>query len=97
MPDFPYAWTWRTRTWEFPGATVKVPWFGDGVDRAGQSCRVVVRGSMNSALVEFADGWRVVTSRGGLRRARPGRLTDTNITQLDHRSTTSRRGTHAIN
>lgn len=69
MTDFPYVWSWRWRTWDLPGATVRVPWFGDGVDRAGQACRVVVRGSMNTALVEFADGWQVVTSRGGLRKA----------------------------
>ncbi len=70
MRDFPYVWTWRWRTWEFPGApAVKVPWFGDGIDRKGQRCRVVVRGGMGSALVEFGDGWRVNTSRGGLRRA----------------------------
>jgi hypothetical protein len=30
---------------------------------------VLVRGSMNSALVEFDDGYLVVTSRNGLRRA----------------------------
>lgn len=71
MPDYPYVWTWRTRTWQFPGVDVRVPWFGDGVDRAGMRCRVVARGSMNSALVEFADGWQVVTSRGGIRRVVP--------------------------
>ena len=38
-------------------------------DRKGESCRVVCRGAMNSALIEFADGYRVVTSRNGLRRA----------------------------
>lgn len=69
MSDFPFVWSWRWRTLDYPGVHVKVPWFGDGVDRVGQACRVVVRGGMNSALVEFADGWRVVTSRGGLRRA----------------------------
>ncbi|GAA0550123.1 hypothetical protein GCM10010172_35270 [Paractinoplanes ferrugineus] len=71
MTAYPYVWTWRNRTWQFPGITFKAPWFGDGVDRAGRRCRVVARGSMNSALVEFDDGWRVVTSRGGLRRAQP--------------------------
>lgn len=69
--DFPYVWVWRTRTWQFPGVPPrKVPWFGDQVDRAGQPCRVITRGGMNSALIEFADGHRVVTSRGGLRKAR---------------------------
>jgi len=70
VAEFPYVWLWRWRTWQLPGATFKGPWFGDGVDRAGQRCRVLARGGMNSALVEFADGYRVVTSRGGLRRAR---------------------------
>ncbi len=35
--------------------------------RKGQRCRVLVRGGMNSALVEFEDGYRVVTSRNALR------------------------------
>jgi hypothetical protein len=39
-------------------------------DRKGQSCRVVARGAMNSILVEFADGRRVVTSRYAVRRQR---------------------------
>lgn len=39
-------------------------------ERKGQRCRVVVRGrSMNSALVEFEDGYRVVTSRFAVRKA----------------------------
>jgi hypothetical protein len=67
---FPYVWTWRWRSWKFPGLHARVPWFGDGVDRAGQRCRVLVRGSRNSALIEFEDGYRVVTSRGGLRALR---------------------------
>ena len=67
-PEFPYVWNWRFRTWEFPGVRWRTAWFGDGVDRSGQACRVVVRGSRNSALLEFADGYRVITSRGGLRR-----------------------------
>lgn len=49
----PYIWSWRVKP---PG------------DRKGQRCRVVARGRMNSALVEFEDGYRVVTSRNGLRR-----------------------------
>jgi hypothetical protein len=64
---FPYVWVWRRRTVGPPARTV--PWFGDGVDRSGRACRVVVRSTrMNSALIEFEDGYRVVTSRGGLRR-----------------------------
>ena len=41
-------------------------------DRKGQRCRVLVRGGMNSALVEFeSDGLKVVTSRWAVRRIRP--------------------------
>ena len=37
-------------------------------ERKGQPCRVLVRGRMNSILVEFADGFKVVTSRHAVRR-----------------------------
>lgn len=39
------------------------------MNRKGQLCRVLVRGKMNSALIEFEDGFKVVTSRNGLRKA----------------------------
>lgn len=55
LAGFPYVWAWDSRP---------LP------SRKGERCRVLVRGSMNSALVEFiTDGYRVVTSRNGLRRA----------------------------
>lgn len=38
------------------------------IDRKGEPCRVVARGKLNSILVEFADGFRVVTSRFAVRR-----------------------------
>lgn len=38
-------------------------------ERKGERCRILTRGSMNSVLVEFADGFRVVTSRYAVRRA----------------------------
>jgi len=38
--------------------------------RKGQLCRVIVRGRMNSAWVEFEDGFQAVTSRNALRKAR---------------------------
>lgn len=47
-----HRWRWRA----------KLP------DRHGQGCRVLARGKMNSILVEFADGHRVVTSRHAIRR-----------------------------
>lgn len=40
--DFPYVWAWRARPADR--------------DRKGMRCRVLVRGRMNSALVEFEDG-----------------------------------------
>jgi hypothetical protein len=48
-----HRWYWRSRLPE----------------RHGQPCRVLARGALNSILVEFADGWRVVTSRFAVRRA----------------------------
>lgn len=36
--------------------------------RKGQRCRVLVRGRMNSILVEFEDGYKVVTSRYAVRK-----------------------------
>lgn len=66
---YPHVWTWRWRTWQFPGLTARVPWFGDGVDRKGWPCRVIARSTAgNSALIEFPDGTRFVTSRGGIRK-----------------------------
>ena len=38
-------------------------------DRKGQRCRVVARGAKSSILVEFEDGYRVVTGRYSVRRA----------------------------
>ena len=41
-------------------------------ERKGQRCRILVRAKrMNSVLVEFEDGFRVVTSRYAVRRTRP--------------------------
>lgn len=52
MSEFPYYWRVRTRLPE----------------RFGQSCAVLVRGRMNSCLVEFPDGTRVITSRNYMRK-----------------------------
>jgi hypothetical protein len=49
-----YRWHWRKRLPE----------------RHGQLFRVLVRGTLNSCLVEFIiDGWQCVTSRDALRSA----------------------------
>ncbi|MBI4507954.1 MAG: hypothetical protein HY691_20705 [Chloroflexi bacterium] len=47
-----HVWRWRTRL----------------AERHGQACCVVARGRLNSALVAFADGELVVTSRWAVRR-----------------------------
>lgn len=52
MKDWTHRWFWRKRLPE----------------RKGQLCRVLVRGRMNSILVEFEDGYRVVTSRFAVRK-----------------------------
>lgn len=36
--------------------------------RKGQRCRVIVRGKMNSCLIEFEDSYQAVTSRNALRK-----------------------------
>lgn len=52
---YDHVWWWRAKLGE----------------RKGQRCRVLVRGRMNSVLVEFeSDGHRVVTSRHAVRRAK---------------------------
>ena len=37
-------------------------------ERKGQMCRVLARGKKNSILVEFKDGYRVITSRFAVRK-----------------------------
>jgi len=39
-------------------------------ERFGQLCRIVKTGRMNSALIEFEDGYRVLSSRYAVRRDR---------------------------
>lgn len=51
--SYPYEWFWKK----------KLP------ERKGQRCRVVARGNMNSILVEFMDGFKVLTSRFAVRKA----------------------------
>lgn len=50
---YPYIWRVRTR---LPA-------------RFGQRCAVLLRARMNSCLVAFPDGYRVVTSRNYVRKA----------------------------
>lgn len=51
---FDWIWFWKT----------KLP------ERKGHACRVLIRGGANSILVEFKDGFKVITSRWAVRRAR---------------------------
>lgn len=41
-----------------------------GGTRKGMRCRVLIHGGRNSALLEFEDGYRAVSSRSALRRIR---------------------------
>lgn len=52
MKPYDHIWFWKSR----------LP------DRKGQKCRVLIKGKMNSILVEFEDGYRVVTSRFAVRK-----------------------------
>ena len=56
-PKVMYVYTWGPRG-KMPGA----------MDRKGQRCRMLSRGAMNSAMVEFQDGHLAVISRNALRR-----------------------------
>jgi hypothetical protein len=47
-----YIWFWKSRLPE----------------RKGLPCKVIAHGKMNSILVEFEDGYRVVTSRYAVRK-----------------------------
>jgi hypothetical protein len=40
----------------------------DRQGRKGQRCEMLARGTLNSCLVQFADGYRMVTSRNALKR-----------------------------
>ena len=43
-------------------------WRANLPERKGQRCRVLARGTMNSALIEFEDGVKHVVSRFAIRR-----------------------------
>lgn len=40
------------------------------VELHGKKCRILARGSMNSVLIEFENGLRVVTSRNAIRKVK---------------------------
>jgi hypothetical protein len=60
----PYRWAWGQKPGYDRGTMPRV----FDRDRKGERCAVLARGKMNSALIEFEDGYRVITSRNGLRR-----------------------------
>lgn len=51
-PRFDKVWFWRVNLG----------------DRKGQKCRIVATGTLNAALIEFDDGYRVVSSRYAVRK-----------------------------
>ena len=70
---FPYVFAWRN----YPprcngGPTFWAAWVGEfGNKRAelyGKRLRVLARGAMNSALVEFENGQREIISRNAIRK-----------------------------
>ena len=50
---YPMVWHWKKRLPE----------------RKGQRCRILARGTLNSVLVEFEDGWKVIASKWAVRPA----------------------------
>lgn len=54
-----YRYAWGPR-YKVPGLLV--------LSRKGETCIVLARGAMNSALVEFEDGYQAVISRNALRK-----------------------------
>ena len=70
-PPYDFVWFWRARLPE----------------RKGEPCRILVRSRrLNSCLVEFADGLRVVTSRNAVRK----RWVDQPIGESDGSAATAR-------
>lgn len=66
MTSYPYVWRWdSTYKWNRDGKFILTR----HLSRKGELCRVVCRGTMNSALIEFQDGHRTVTTRNGIRKA----------------------------
>lgn len=64
-----YRYVWHNDPWHVPGVPER------RIMLHGRRCRVLARGTMNSALVEFEDGQREVISRNALRRADCGHFT----------------------
>lgn len=74
---YPYVWTWdecagcvhkskKPRDCP-PGCTTYRPALAG---RKGKRCRVITRGAMNTAIVEFVGGYRTTVSRSALRKGK---------------------------
>lgn len=75
MSKFPYVFTWRAYPkmckgeltfWDAWTAT----WGNKRAMLYKRKCRVLARGAMNSALVEFESGQREVISRNAIRKVK---------------------------
>lgn len=70
--ELPHRWrVWQRNVWSCCGAGApdfRYVYFWHRMDRKGQACAVLARGTMNSCLVLFEDGFTAVTSRNALRR-----------------------------
>jgi hypothetical protein len=62
--------TRRNRTASTSAPAVEYIYRWDRQGRKGQPCHLLQRGTMNSCLVEFADGYRMVTSRNAIKKAK---------------------------
>ena len=56
MTDWTHVWHWRRYPVDRP--------------RKGERCRVITTGALNSALVEFEDGTKVITVRYAVRKVK---------------------------
>jgi hypothetical protein len=58
-----YSWGPRLKNWPASSPLRQL-------DRKGAACRVLARGALNSALIEFQDGLQAVVSRNALRKCK---------------------------
>jgi len=68
--DYEYVYSWGPRLKQWPKSSPLLQ-----LDRKGEHCRVLARGALNSALIEFEDGAQAVVSRNALRKRKPAAAT----------------------
>lgn len=66
MAEYDYTYSWGPRLKRWPASSPLKQ-----LNRLGQPCRVLARGALNSALIEFEDGCQSVVSRNALRKRKP--------------------------